>query len=118
MSFGNEPMGKRHSGSGNLEKAPLDALGLSKPLSDLDALNHLDGLGDLGSPAVNSRKNSGFNMGRLGQDSKHLNDDLRGLNGKNPGNALGKGIRDVGNPLSSLNNLAGDLQSNSPVGVD
>lgn len=125
MSFGNKPTGKQHSGNGNLEKAPLNALGLSKPSSDLEALNHLDGLGDLGSPAVNSRKNNGFNMGKLGQDSKHLNDDLRGLNGRNPGNALEKGIRDAGklnrdagNPLSSLNNLAGDLQSNPPAGVD
>ena len=113
MSFGNKPIGKWYVGNGNLEKTPLNALGLSKPSSDLDALNHLDGLGDLGSPAVNSRKNNGFNMGKLGQDSKHLNDDLRGLNGKNSGNALGKGIRyagklnrDAGNPLGSLNNLA------------
>lgn len=125
MSFGNKPIGKWHAGNGNLEKTPLNDLGLSKPSSDLDALNHLGGLGDLGSPAVNLRKNNGFNMGKLGQDSKHLNDDLRGLNGKNPENALGKGIhdagklnRDAGNPLSSLNHLAGDLQSNSPAGVD
>lgn len=120
MSFGNRSA--EHGYHGNPSGAGRTPLHPSKapnnfPLSNsnLKSLNKLGGLGDLASPSAKPNKNSMPNLGKVNNDAKNLNHDLNGLEGGNL-NDLGKGLKDAGklnkdagNPLSSLNNLAGDL---------
>ena len=108
MSFGNHSSGQHSSPHHNNDNP------------ELDALNHLGGLGDLASSGANNSKNP--DLGKIGKDAGKLNRDLAGMHGgKGLGN-LGKTLKDAGklnkdagNPLTGLNDFSGDLGQSKPA---